>query len=185
MVLPYWRLIATPLFPLIMLSAPVEAWACAVPDRYRMEHYRAPTPHCVPGARTVYAEEAHALAAAGAVMIDVAPALRGTLTDFDGTWLVGEPRRHIAGSVWLPNVGRGTLDATMHDYFRRHLTQLSGGDPATPLLFYCYADCWMSWNAAKRAREYGYSEVIWYPLGTDGWRERGWPLVPAEPVPLL
>ncbi len=44
-----------------------------------------------------------------------------------------------------------------------------------PVLFFCLAECWMSWNAAKRALEYGYSNVFWYPEGTDGWRFEEWP----------
>jgi rhodanese-related sulfurtransferase len=32
----------------------------------------------------------------------------------------------------------------------------------------------MSWNAARRAiTEYGFEEVLWYPLGTDGWEAAG------------
>ena len=31
----------------------------------------------------------------------------------------------------------------------------------------------MSWNAAKRALSWGYSNVAWYPDGTDGWRTPG------------
>ena len=42
----------------------------------------------------------------------------------------------------------------------------------------------MSWNAAKRAISYGYSNVHWYPEGTDGWAEAGLPLAGAEPVPV-
>jgi PQQ-dependent catabolism-associated CXXCW motif protein len=45
------------------------------------------------------------------------------------------------------------------------------------------ADCWMSWNAAKRALELGHKAVVWYPEGTDGWSEAGLPLAPATAVP--
>ncbi len=34
----------------------------------------------------------------------------------------------------------------------------------------------MSWNAAKRALEYGFSNVSWYPGGSDGWAKAGLPL---------
>jgi PQQ-dependent catabolism-associated CXXCW motif protein len=40
---------------------------------------------------------------------------------------------------------------------------------AALLVIYCLADCWMFWNAAKRALAYGYANVAWYPEGTDGW----------------
>jgi rhodanese-related sulfurtransferase len=41
----------------------------------------------------------------------------------------------------------------------------------------------MSWNAAKRVLSYGYSNVAWYPDGTDGWERAGLPLVEAQPEP--
>jgi rhodanese-related sulfurtransferase len=43
----------------------------------------------------------------------------------------------------------------------------------------------MSWNAAKRALTLGYSDVIWYPDGTDGWTEADLPLAPATPMPRM
>jgi PQQ-dependent catabolism-associated CXXCW motif protein len=49
-------------------------------------------------------------------------------------------------------------------------------------LFYCLRDCWMSWNAAKRAIALGYT-VAWYPDGTDGWQDAGLPLSAAVPAP--
>jgi PQQ-dependent catabolism-associated CXXCW motif protein len=42
-------------------------------------------------------------------------------------------------------------------------------------------DCWMSWNAARRAVALGYSAVNWYPLGADGWANSGLPLAENTP----
>jgi PQQ-dependent catabolism-associated CXXCW motif protein len=42
-------------------------------------------------------------------------------------------------------------------------------------------ECWMSWNAAKRAVALGYARVHWYPDGTDGWAAAGLPLAEARP----
>ena len=39
----------------------------------------------------------------------------------------------------------------------------------------------MSWNAAKRAIEWGYASVLWYPLGADGWEADGRALTEATP----
>ena len=39
------------------------------------------------------------------------------------------------------------------------------------IVFYCLKNCWMSWNAAKRAKTFGYTQVLWYPGGTEGWRK--------------
>ena len=53
---------------------------------------------------------------------------------------------------------------------------------ARTLVIYCKAGCWMSWNAAKRAIAYGYSNVLWFPDGTDAWAAAGLPTEPSEPV---
>ena len=98
-------------------------------------------------------------------------------------WLPREPRRHLPGSHWLPNVGLGAPDAALEQYFRRELARLSGGDAERALVFYCLRDCWLSWNAARRALAYGYRRVYWYPDGSDGWAEAGLPLVAGEPQP--
>ena len=71
----------------------------------------------------------------------------------------------------------------LEQYFR---TQLSGATKRRsdiPIVFYCLADCWMSWNAAKRAASWGYKQVYWYRDGTDGWEAAKLPLVEAKPVP--
>ena len=89
------------------------------------------------------------------------------------------------GSVWLPNVGLGTLSPEFMAYFEDSLAALTKGDPARPLVFYCDVNCWMGYNAAKRAvRELGYGNVYWYPEGVQGWQSAGLELVEAEPVPM-
>jgi PQQ-dependent catabolism-associated CXXCW motif protein len=49
------------------------------------------------------------------------------------------------------------------------------------IVTFCLADCWMSWNAARRLRSLGYANVWWLAEGTDGWRELGLPLVDTVP----
>jgi rhodanese-related sulfurtransferase len=43
----------------------------------------------------------------------------------------------------------------------------------------------MSWNAAKRILASGYSNVAWYPEGTDGWERAGLDLVESQPEPRI
>ena len=45
----------------------------------------------------------------------------------------------------------------MQAYFADGLERAARGDQSTPLVFYCLADCWQSWNAAKRALSLGYT----------------------------
>ena len=66
---------------------------------------------------------------------------------------------------------------------QRSLEKATAGDRARTLVVYCLADCWMSWNAAKRALALGYTDVAWYPEGTDGWIAIGLPLQDATPEP--
>jgi PQQ-dependent catabolism-associated CXXCW motif protein len=74
----------------------------------------------------------------------------------------------------------------MDEFLRQRLAQAAGGDLDRPLVFYCHARCWGSWNAAKRAIGYGHRAVAWYPDGVEGWQDNGLPLAPSEPEsPLL
>ncbi len=152
---------------------------------YRIERQRAPVPDDIPPpARPVAADEARALLAAGAIAIDVLGAAQSRYDELDGTWPVNEPRFSLPGATWLPEVGRGTLTDPMQAYLEDNLERLTEGDRSAPLLFFCVADCWMSWNAARRAASLGYPNVYWLPSGTDGWRAKGWPLQAVEPVPV-
>jgi len=100
-----------------------------------------------------------------------------------GTIWRDKPRFSIPGSAWLRDTGYGELAAATEAYLKNGLATLTGGDRAKPLVIYCLRDCWMSWNAAKRAVAWGYTHVIWYPEGTDGWQAADLPLEPAQPVP--
>jgi PQQ-dependent catabolism-associated CXXCW motif protein len=57
------------------------------------------------------------------------------------------------------------------------------GNTAHPIVLFCLRDCWMSWNAAKRALSYGYTAVSWFPDGSDGWTDLGRPLVRVDQLP--
>ncbi|HTJ01357.1 MAG TPA: rhodanese-like domain-containing protein, partial [Methylovirgula sp.] len=100
-----------------------------------------------------------------------------------GTVWRDKPRDDIPGSVWLPDTGYGELAAPVADYLAKGLKMASKGRQDTALVFYCLRNCWMSWNAAKRAKSLGYSHVLWYPDGTNGWTEAGYPLEPRQPQP--
>ncbi len=93
-----------------------------------------------------------------------------------------KPRFDIPGSLWLPDTGYGELAPVMLDYFRRGLDKALDGR-SRPLVFYCLKDCWMSWNAAKRALALGFSNVAWYPEGSDGWAAAGLPVEKRTPEP--
>jgi len=147
-----------------------------------MNRYRAPVPDSNPGTEVVNTERAFNLHASGEVIfIDVFPPKGLGANPMDGTWMTNESHETIENATWLPEVGRGYIEQEHIDYFQRNLLLLTQ-DKQTPLLFFCTADCWQSWNAARRALLWGYENIFWYPEGTDGWAEEGHPVVPAEPV---
>lgn len=156
----------------------------AEPEGYRMEDFRSPVPLTLKGARVISNDEAADLwNKNGAVFIDVYPQAPKPPNLPAGTFWRDPVHRSIEGAVWMPNVGYGGLSTEMDAYFRAALEKLSKGNRSAPLAFFCLKDCWMSWNAAKRALEYGYSNVMWFRDGTDGWQELGYPLVEVKKQP--
>jgi PQQ-dependent catabolism-associated CXXCW motif protein len=156
----------------------------AEPSDYRMDEFRKPVPATLKGAKVLSSDEASALWATNtAVFIDVYPHAPKP-DNLPATTLWREPTHYsIENSIWLANIGYGVLSDATTAYFQKHLEQLSGGAKDKPLVFFCVRNCWMSWNAAKRALSYGYTNVHWYPDGTDGWQEIGQLVVEAKPAP--
>ena len=69
-----------------------------------------------------------------------------------------------------------TGDAMYEARFAGLLKALSP-DPAKPIVFYCQSrDCWLSVNAALRAKKLGYSQVGWYRGGMESWKAAGLPV---------
>ena len=164
----------------------VPAWAEAPPEPagYRLENYRSPTPRTLAGATTLAADEAAALwRQKGAVFIDVMPQPPRPATLPAETLWRPPPRDSIPGAIWLPNVGFGEIAPETEAYFRRGLAHATDNDPSRPIVLFCMRNCWMSWNAAKRALTYGYTSVYWFADGTDGWKESGLDLARVAPTP--
>lgn len=191
-----WRKAALVLAPLVwqLLWVPIHADTSSgmetsgyfSADGYRIRHYRAPTPTDVPQAITVTTPGLQELMRRQApILVDVlAVTVRPEIEEFGLSWLPDQPRFDLPGSVWLPNVGYGKLDKRMEEYFRNQLHRLTGGDLDRPIVIYCVIDCWMSWNAIRRAASFGYRRLYWYPEGADGWAAHGLPTQETQPVPL-
>ncbi|MFO1151777.1 MAG: hypothetical protein U1E62_25660 [Alsobacter sp.] len=182
--------------PLVLACAMVAGGAAFAQDAfkgvdpvtgYRMGQYRAPTPLSVPGAATIDVFAVIDAQKAGTVLLDVMAHQGGGTDPQTGEWRIQTPREDIPGSVWLPDVGVGAPGPAIERYFRAQLETLVGPPPGRPFVVYCQADCWMSWNAARRAARWGYTAVSWFPEGSDGWRDAGLALAPAPhppPVPV-
>ncbi|TCD24430.1 PQQ-dependent catabolism-associated CXXCW motif protein [Pseudomonas sp. IC_126] len=150
-------------------------------EGYRQAHYRSPTPAAVEGAQTLDTASLQSLLAEqpNVVLVDV----------YRRQWLAGrfidtEAHTNLPGSVWLPNTGDGALATEWADYFARNLARISRGRFDQPLVFYCRSDCWLGWNATRRAQALGYTNLYWYRDGVDGWEQANLPLNPATPEAL-
>jgi PQQ-dependent catabolism-associated CXXCW motif protein len=153
------------------------------PAGYRMDDYRSAVPRTLQGAVVLSTDAARRhWEARDAVFIDVLPQAPRPAGLPPSTIWREKPRDDVPGSIWLPDTGYGALAPAMQQYFEHGLEQASGGDRNRMLVFYCLANCWMSWNAAKRAIATGYSHVAWYPDGTDGWSAERLPLEQRTPV---
>ena len=164
-----------------ILSLPTAPEPVAEPANYRLDRYRDATPATVAGGKVIDTGGLRTLMEGGrAVLIDVLPAPRKPPEMKDGTpW--SPVHDDIPGSIWLPEMGQGVLSEAAEAWFRERLRQLTGGDMDRPVVFYCLEQCWMSWNAAKRAASFGLRDVRWYRGGTDAWQRENLKLARAAP----
>ncbi|MBN8481850.1 MAG: hypothetical protein J0L88_09710 [Xanthomonadales bacterium] len=71
-----------------------------------------------------------------------------------------------------PAAQAGSFNDATQQEFGRYLQQVTGGDKARPMVFYCQStQCWMSYNAALRAIAMGYARVYWYRGGIEAWQQ--------------
>lgn len=133
----------------------------------RQGEFAAPTPTSLPGGFLVTTEQlANALnQGMVVVLVDV----------YGGTY-------NIPGSfVGVPMGGPGTFQDAMQQQVSLWLFQITGGNPAQAIVFYCSdPNCWLSYNAALRAVAAGFSNVYWYRGGLQAWQMSGLPLVPSS-----
>ena len=155
---------------LALMAAPALAEAPPEPQGYRGPPYSAPVPETLAGATVVDTEAAASLHRDGtAVFIDVMPRDVKPADLPKGTIWRDKPRDSIPGAIWLPNTGFQALSPDAEAYLRAGLDKATKGNKNQPIVIFCRADCWMSWNAAKRALDFGYKQVMWYPEGPEGW----------------
>ncbi|NOX93804.1 MAG: sulfurtransferase [Alphaproteobacteria bacterium] len=76
----------------------------------------------------------------------------------------------------VPASAPGSFNDQTQQEFGQFLQQVTGGNKQTPVLFYCQSpQCWMSYNAALRAINMGYTQVLWYRGGIEAWQMAGLP----------
>lgn len=154
------------------------------PDHYRMELYDDLVPATLKGAETVSAAQVLELQQSkDAVVIDVIPEHRKPEYLPENQLWIPVPHKGVPNAVWLPDIGFGALSEVTERYFQSHLAEATSGDKHHPVVFYCRSDCWMSWNAAKRALTYGYTSVYWFRDGIDDWFFEGFDFAILKPAP--
>ncbi|MEQ1716273.1 MAG: rhodanese-like domain-containing protein [Hyphomicrobium sp.] len=152
---------------------------------YRIARYRSPVPGGVPGGTRVSAGDIDGLVKTqNAILIDVMPSEGAGPDPQTGEWHITKPRQNLPGSVWLADAGKGDLPPLLETYFKTNLERLTAGAKTRAIVLYCQADCWMSWNAVKRASSYGYTALYWFAEGTDGWRDWDGTFADATPMPV-
>lgn len=95
----------------------------------------------------------------------------------------------IPGALNLIHAGLAFEDAKAESAYAErfsHMLSAAAPDAKQPVVFYCASsECWLSVNAAMRARQLGYEQVIWYRGGLAAWAQAGLPTVGRTPVAIL
>jgi PQQ-dependent catabolism-associated CXXCW motif protein len=152
------------------------------PDGYRTGDLHGATPATLAGARVLDLAALEAAIKDGAVLIDVGPAaVKPDDMPADRPWL--PTHRSIPGAAWLPGAGLGEdLAPERAALLLGQVAELTGGDPARPVVVFCKPDCWASWNLGRRLVLAGYARVAWFPGGVDAWQAEH-PTAPVEALP--
>ncbi|MES1974964.1 MAG: rhodanese [Pseudomonadota bacterium] len=149
---------------------------------YRVAHYRGVVGPAPEGVVRIDGKRAARLwRRRAAIFIDVNPAPGAVRDAGTGKWTLAEPHRSIPGAHWFPEAGRGVLAPGIERWFLAGTHRLRRAHPRRPIILFCLADCWMSWNAALRLERAGHTEILWYADGLDGWREQGLSLSAITP----
>ena len=122
-----------------------------------------PTPASIPGGQVVTTK-----GLIGLVQGQQAPYLL-----FD---VLGQPETlpNAVPAVWLSQPG--AYNDAVQQQAVQMLAQRTQGRKDVALVFYCLSrECWMSYNAALRAINAGYTNVLWYRGGIEAWKMAGLP----------
>jgi PQQ-dependent catabolism-associated CXXCW motif protein len=101
------------------------------------------------------------------VVIDVSPAPAKPPHMAPGMPWLPSAHQDIPGSIWLPNAGQEVLQPNRAAAYLRKVKVRA--TPDKPIMVYCHANCWGSWNAAKVLVQAGYHHVAWFPGGIETW----------------
>jgi PQQ-dependent catabolism-associated CXXCW motif protein len=128
-----------------------------------------PTPTAIPGGKVITTQELLALqqsAGQKLVLLEV----------------LGAPQTLPNAFRAAPAAAPGNFKDQTQQQFAQVLQQLTKGDTNAPIVTYCASpECWMSYNAALRAINAGYRNVMWYRGGLEAWQRSGQSLSGGQP----
>ena len=142
-------------------------------DALRSGNLHGPTPASIPGGQVITTKGLIALVEQR--LGPVFDVLGGTQT--------------LPGAIQLQAAGQqGNFQDETQGRLGNYLRSVTKGRQDIPLVFFCSGrECWMSYNAALRAIQLGYRNVLWYRGGLEAWHRAGRPLAPSggnpQPVP--
>jgi rhodanese-related sulfurtransferase len=91
--------------------------------------------------------------------------------------ILGGPQVIPGAQSAVPAAQPGSFDDATQQQFGQFLQQATRGNKEVALVLYCQSrECWMSYNAALRAINLGYRNVLWYRGGIEAWQAAGQPL---------
>jgi PQQ-dependent catabolism-associated CXXCW motif protein len=138
----------------------------AAPRELHDGGFHGPTPHQIPGGQVITTAGLLPLLQQG-IPVRV----------FD---VLGGPQAlpNAIPAAWAARPG--SFDDETQAQLQQLLRQATRGRNDVPLVFYCGGpQCWMSYNAALRAIQLGYRNVLWYRGGLEAWQRSGQQLVGA------
>jgi PQQ-dependent catabolism-associated CXXCW motif protein len=156
--------------PRFATAATTEAqeFKVAPTDRLHGDPMHAPTPTKIPGAQVITTEALHAFHQREP----------GTFLIFD---VLGDSKGLPGAQNALPAGRSGSFTDDTQREFVKYLQQVTQGKKDLPLVFYCQSVyCWMSYNAALRAVQLGYTQVFWYRGGIEAWQQAELPTQPRQ-----
>lgn len=90
--------------------------------------------------------------------------------------VLGGPQVLPSAIPVVPASQEGNFQDQVQKDFGNYLQQVTQGRKDRPMVFYCQStQCWMSYNAALRAINLGYTKVLWYRGGVEAWQQAGLP----------
>ena len=90
--------------------------------------------------------------------------------------VLGGPEMIQGAQYAVPAAQPGAFNDQTQQQLGQYLQQATSGNKQYPIVTYCLStQCWMSYNAALRAINLGYTNVLWYRGGIEAWKQGGMP----------